>query len=161
MKLELRNTLSYRKSCYNIFVTTLLQKVNYYFKKFWPQMRDIVMEMLVNLHEGSLDLWRLNYGVFILLPKVKPATHIRQFRPIWLLNVFYKIITKIRTVRLIEVINRVVSPCQTTFVPGRNILEGVVILLELLHELKVKKNQLELFWSWTLEKLMIMWVGNF
>jgi len=29
---------------------------------------------------------------------------------------------------------------QTAFIPGRNILEGVVIIQEVLHEMRVKKN---------------------
>jgi hypothetical protein len=93
--------------------------------------------MLDQLYENKLELWRLNYGVIILLPKVKPATNIRQFRPICLLNVIYKIITKVLTIRLTSVIHEVVSQYQTAFIPGRNILEGVVILQEVLHELKV------------------------
>jgi hypothetical protein len=95
--------------------------------------------MLDELHEGQLDLWRLNYGVIILLPKVKPATNIKQFRPICLLNVIYKIITKILTIRLTTVVDKVVSKYQTAFIPGRNILEGVIILQEVLHELRVTK----------------------
>ena len=33
----------------------------------------------------------------------------------------------------------VVSPTQTAFMPGRNIMEGVVILHETIHELHTKK----------------------
>jgi len=95
--------------------------------------------MLDRLYDGQLELCRLNYGVIILLPKVKPATSVKQFRPICLLNVIYKIITKTLTVRLSSVVGRVVSIFQTTFIPGRNILEGVVILQEVMHELKDTK----------------------
>jgi hypothetical protein len=58
---------------------------------------------------------------------------------ICLLNVIYKIITKALTLRLTAVIGRVVSQFQTAYIPGRNILEGVVILQEVLHELRVTK----------------------
>lgn len=81
-----------------------------------------------NLHAGHLELWRLNYGVIILPPKVKPATTIKQFRPICVLNVIYKIITKALTLRLTIVVSKVISPFKIAFIPGRNILEGVVIL---------------------------------
>jgi hypothetical protein len=33
----------------------------------------------------------------------------------------------------------VISPSQTTFIPGRNIIEGVVMLHETIHELHRKK----------------------
>lgn len=97
--------------------------------------------MLDELHTGKLELRRLNYGVIVLLPKVKPASNIKQFRPICLLNVIYKIITKTLTMRLTVVIDKVISPFQTTFIPGRNILEGVVVLQQILHELRVTKAQ--------------------
>ena len=115
-----------------------------FFKTFWSYIRSDIKEMLDNLHSGLLELWRLNYGVIILLPKVKPATNVKQFRSICLLNVIYKIITKVLTLRLTRVVNKVISPFQTAFIPGRNILEGVVIAQEVLHEMRVKKT-LELF----------------
>ena len=42
-----------------------------FFKEFWPHIRADVKEMLDELHAGNLDLWRLNYGVIILIPKLK------------------------------------------------------------------------------------------
>ena len=102
-------------------------------------IRGDIKEMLDRLYDGKLELCRLNYGVIILLPKVKPATNVKQFKPICLLNVIYKIITKTLNVRLSSVVGRVVSIFQTTFIPGRNILEGVVILQEVMHELKDTK----------------------
>jgi hypothetical protein len=52
------------------------------------------------------------------------------------LNVIFKIITKVLTVRLIKVADKIIHPTQTAFVPGRHIHEGVVIIHEVLHELK-------------------------
>jgi hypothetical protein len=48
-----------------------------FFKAFWSLNRGDIKEMLDKLYEGALDLWRLNYGVIILLPKVKPAISIK------------------------------------------------------------------------------------
>jgi hypothetical protein len=111
-----------------------------FFKAFWPLIKGDIKEMLDKLHAGQLELWRLNYGVIILLPKVKPAINIKQFRPICLLNVIYKIITKTLTLRLTAVIDKVISPFQTAFIPGRNILDGVVILQEAMHGLRSSKS---------------------
>ena len=112
-----------------------------FFKEFWPMVRPLIKEMLDDLHLGSFDLRRLNYGVIILLPKLKLPNNIKQFRPICLLNVIYKIITKVLTIRLSKIAERIISKNQTTFIPGRNILDGVVILQEVLHELRVKNQQ--------------------
>jgi hypothetical protein len=46
---------------------------------------------------------------------------------------------KLATIRLNTVADHVVRPLQTAFVQGRNILDGVVILHEAVHELHTKK----------------------
>ena len=95
--------------------------------------------MFKDLSKGDLPLFSLNFGVITLIPKVQEANIIQQYRPICLLNVSYKIFTKVTTNRLGSVADKVVSPTQTAFIKGRNILEGVVILHETIHELHRKK----------------------
>jgi hypothetical protein len=51
----------------------------------------------------------------------------------------FKIFTKVGTNRLNKVVKTVVSPTQTAFMPDRNIMEGVVILHETIHDLHTKK----------------------
>ncbi len=85
-----------------------------------------------------MPLYSLNFGTIILLPKCAEALKIQQYRPICLLNVSFKIFTKVATNRIMDVAQKVISPTQTTFIPGRNIMEGVVILHETLHELHRK-----------------------
>jgi hypothetical protein len=60
-------------------------------------------------------------------------------RCICLLNLVCKIIKKILTIRLTRVAGRVIGESQIAFLPGRNILDGVLILYEVLHKLRVKK----------------------
>ena len=50
-----------------------------------------------------------------------------------------KFLQKVGTNRPNKVAQTVVSPTQTAFMPGRNIMEGVVILHETIHELHTKK----------------------
>lgn len=51
----------------------------------------------------------------------------------------FKIFTKIGINRLTQIAHVVVQPSQTAFMPCRNILEGVVVLHETLHEIHSKK----------------------
>ena len=85
-----------------------------------------------------MDLFRLNFGNIILLPKVTNAERIQQYRPICLLNVSFKIFTKVATIRLNSVADNVVSPSQSAFMQGRNILDCVGCRLRY-HELHRKK----------------------
>ena len=97
------------------------------------------MQMFHDLHRGELPIFSLNFEVITLLPKVQVANAIQQYRPICLLNVSFKIFTKVATLRINLIADKVISPTQTAFMRGRNILEGVVILHETVHELHRKK----------------------
>ena len=96
------------------------------------------MNMFHDLHSGDLPLFSLNFGVITLLPKTREANKIQQYRPICLLNVSFKIFTKVATGRINSVPDHLISPTQTAFMCGRNILEGVVVLHETIHELHRK-----------------------
>ena len=94
--------------------------------------------MFHDLFSRQLQLFHLNFGTITLLPKKTKAVRIEPFRPICLLNVSFKIFTKVGTIRLTQITHAVVQPTQTTFMPDRNILEGVVVLHETLHKIHTK-----------------------
>jgi hypothetical protein len=97
------------------------------------------MALFKDFHEGNLPLFSLNFGIRTLLPKQEDVTHIKQFQPICLLNVSFKIFTKVAVNRMIGIADKLVSRSQTAFLPGRNILEGVVMLNETIHEIHRKR----------------------
>ena len=107
-------------------------------KFFWNVIKYDLLDLFKEFHIGTLPLFSLNFGTIILLPKCMEAMKIQQYRPICLLNVSFKIFTKVATNRIIGVAQKVISPTQTAFIPGRNIMEGVVILHETIHELHRK-----------------------
>jgi hypothetical protein len=98
-----------------------------------------MMAMFAQLQDGDIPLYKLNFGLVALLPKKEDARRIKQYLPISLLNVSFKMFTKVLTNRATVIAHKVVSPTQSAFIPGRNILEGVVILYETIHELHMKK----------------------
>jgi hypothetical protein len=110
-----------------------------FYQVFWEIIKGDLMALFNDFHEGRLPLFSLNFGIITLLPKQKEATHIRQYRPICLLNVSFKIFTKVVVNRMSGIVDKLISPTQTAFIPGRNIMEGVVMLHETIHELHRKK----------------------
>lgn len=112
-----------------------------FYKSFWGVIKYDFMRLVLDFFEDKLDLKRLNFGVISLIHKSKEALNIKQFRPICLLNVSFKIITKLLAVRLGRVANKIISKCQTAFIKGRSILDGVVSLYEVLHGLRVSKSK--------------------
>jgi hypothetical protein len=97
------------------------------------------MALFTQLHSGDLPLYKLNFGVIILLPKKENAIQIQQYRPICLLNVSFNFFTKVATIHISRIFQKVIRPTQTAFMLGRHILEGVVVLHETIHEVHRKK----------------------
>ena len=83
-----------------------------------------------------MDIARLNYGVITLVPKVKEANNIKQFRPICLLNASFKFFTKLLMDRLTGAARKIISTSQSAFIKGRFIQDSTVILHEVMHEMK-------------------------
>jgi len=110
-----------------------------FYQVFWGLIKDDLMALFSDFFNEDLNLFSLNFGIITLIPKTQKATKIQQYRPICVLNVSFKIFTKVGTNRLNKVAQTVVSPTQTAFMPGKNIMEGVVILHETIHELHTKK----------------------
>jgi hypothetical protein len=110
-----------------------------FYQTFWDVIKSDLMMMFESFQHGNLPLFHLNYGTFVLLPKKENVIQIQQYRPICLLNVSFKIFTKVGTNRVTKVAHNVVRPTQTAFMPGRHILDGVLILHETIHQLHRKK----------------------
>jgi hypothetical protein len=110
-----------------------------FYQVFWEVIKIDLMALFIDFHDECLNLFSLSFGVITLIPKTVDAKMIQQYRPIDVLNVSFKIFTKVGTNRLSKVAQTVVCPSQTAFMPGRYIMEGVVILHETIHELHTKK----------------------
>jgi hypothetical protein len=108
----------------------------------WICIKESLLGMVQDFNRGTLDLRKLNYGVITLVPKVKEAKTIKHYRPICLLNVDFKIFSKLLTDKITPVIDRLISESQSAFINGKNILEGVV---EVIHELRRTGRQSVLF----------------
>ena len=112
-----------------------------FIKLFGGVIKHVFMKLVEEFHKEKLDLKRLNYGVITLIPKIKEANSIKHFRPICLINVSFKIITKLLAVRLGHIADKIIHKSQTAFIKNRNILDGVVSLHEILHELKTSNKR--------------------
>jgi hypothetical protein len=66
-----------------------------FFQDFWELIYLNIWNLFKDFYDGNLDIERLNYGMVTLLPKVDNVVEMKNFRPICLFNVCYKIITKV------------------------------------------------------------------
>jgi hypothetical protein len=98
-----------------------------------------IIQLFDDFFKEKVDISRINYGIITLLLKKSDASTIQQYKPICLLNCIYKLITKTLTLRMEEVADKLIHSNQSAFMKGRNIMSGVMILHEILHETKQKK----------------------
>lgn len=76
----------------------------FFYRHFWDIIKLEVVSLFNCLHEGTLQLERINYAHVMLIPKKKGATNVGDFRPINVLNVSVKIISKVLANRLRDVL---------------------------------------------------------
>jgi hypothetical protein len=100
-----------------------------------------ILQILNDFALGRVDIARLNFGIISLIPKVKGADTIKQFRPIALINVIFKFVAKAYAIRLAPIANRTIDRSQTAFIKGRSLHEGVLALHEIAHKLRTKNLQ--------------------
>jgi hypothetical protein len=110
-----------------------------FFQHCWHLVKPEIMYLFECFYNGTLDVKRLNYGIITLLPKIVGADRITQYRPICLLRCIYKLITKTLTLRLEPYSRKLFSIQQNAFIKGRNIMDGVLSLHEILNYTHVKK----------------------
>jgi hypothetical protein len=107
-----------------------------FYQVYWAFIKSDICALFEDFYQGTLDIKRLNYDIITLLPKVKEPEKIQQFRLIRLLNCLYKWFTKCLTIRLEPVADRIIHKSQNAFIKGRNIMNGMLALNEILHETK-------------------------
>lgn len=86
----------------------------------------------LNLKTSIKDI---NKTLICLIPKVKTADKMRDFRPISLCNTVYKVAAKVLANRLKNVMSDLVAPNQGAFVPQRLITYNIIVVFETLHSL--------------------------
>lgn len=72
-------------------------------------------------------------GAIVLLKKKDDQRQLGNKRPITLLNSVYKTGAKALQRRLAPILQKIISPQQSAFLPGRNIHHNLLLLSEMLH----------------------------
>nr|GFC16416.1 RNA-directed DNA polymerase, eukaryota, reverse transcriptase zinc-binding domain protein [Tanacetum cinerariifolium] len=116
-----------------------------FYRKFWYLIDNDVCDAVRFFFKNDNIPNGCNSSFIALIPKIPDANMVKDFRPISLVGMVYKIIAKILMNRLIGVLGDIVSEVQSAFIAGRQILDGPFILNEVLQWCKIKKKQALIF----------------
>ncbi|GJZ74529.1 RNA-directed DNA polymerase, eukaryota, reverse transcriptase zinc-binding domain protein [Tanacetum coccineum] len=116
-----------------------------FFTSFWDIIEDDVARFVHDFFRSYHFPTGCNSSFIALILKVSNAKHVSDFRPISLIGCQYKIICKLLVNRLSTVIGNSISPVQSAFIKGRNILDGPLILNEVLDWYHQRKKELMIF----------------
>ena len=90
-----------------------------------------LLSVMEDLHADRCQMENLNKIYLILLSKTAGAEFIGDFRLISLSNSICLIIAKVLANRLREVLDGLISPFQSAFIPGRQMIYSVVLAEEM------------------------------
>lgn len=103
-----------------------------FFKKIWHGVKHDFYRAILSFFDQIKMNQRVNLTCITLIPKVPNTDKIKLFRPISCFSVMYKIISKVLTHRLREVMGSIVSTAQEGFVPGRQLGDNVLLATEII-----------------------------
>ena len=102
-------------------------------------IKNHLMNLFRDFEKNEADLYRINFAMLTLIPKEVDATSLKKYRPIALTNCSFKAFSEACTNRLGKIAERLISPNQTAFIKGRYILESVVSVQEIIHDVHTQK----------------------
>lgn len=111
----------------------------FFFQKFWDVIgEEVTMECLKNMN-GRAPLEDWNATTVTMIPKVATPMTMKEYRPISLCNVCYKIVACALTNRLRPILKHTVNEFQSDFIPGRLISFNIISSFEIMHWIRSRK----------------------
>ena len=111
-----------------------------FYKFFWIKLKYFVYRSInLCLNMGELST-TMRQCVITCLPKgEKPREYLKNWRPISLLNVSYKLISAAVANRLKSILNPIISNTQTGFLAGQSITETTRLIYDIMSHCEVNK----------------------
>ena len=110
-----------------------------FYLKFWAELSKPLIECyLFSQKVGSLSESQRQAVITLIEKKNKDRQYLTNWRPISLLNLDYKLLTKILANRLKPLLPAIISTNQTGYVKNRSILDSIRIIQDLIHHQNLK-----------------------
>ncbi|XP_038991122.1 uncharacterized protein LOC120114217 [Hibiscus syriacus] len=112
----------------------------HFFRSFWNIVGCDFVNLCLSLLNGTMNFNFVNRTIIVLIPKVNNPTLMKQFRPISLCSIIYKVVSKVIVNRLKPLMHACIAENQCAFVLGRRISDNFLVAHEIFHYLKGSKN---------------------
>ena len=108
-----------------------------FFKFFWVDLGKFILRSVNYAYKNDSLSVTQNQGIITCFPKPnKPRQFLKNWRPISLLNVIYKLMSSVIANRLKSVLNKLINNDQKGFISGRYIGENIRTVYDILFETK-------------------------
>jgi hypothetical protein len=101
-----------------------------FYQTHWEFFKSEISAALRDFLEGDTILEGFCDSIIVLIPKVTNPMNLKNFRPISLCNVLYKIASKVLANRLKLILHEVIFEQESAFVPGRLITDNDLVAYE-------------------------------
>ena len=110
-----------------------------FYKIFWNEIKDMLLELYqYSIDTGSLSISQ-KQGIITLLPKSdKDLSYLKNWRPITLLTVDYKILSSVLAMRLKSNLSDIIHEDQTGFIKNRQMSENIRKVIEIIDYLELE-----------------------
>jgi hypothetical protein len=111
-----------------------------FFQRNWATLKEDVIRAVKEFFATRNMPDGVNDTIIVLIPKAQNPESLREFRPISLYNVIYKVVSKCLVNRLRPLLENIISPTQSAFIPGRLITDNALIAFECIHAIQKNKD---------------------
>jgi len=109
-----------------------------FYKAAWKWIGKDVSKLVTDFYVTNCLHKELNKTHIALIPKVNAPNTPKDYRPISLCNVIYRIIAKTLADRIKIHLPHIIHPAQTAFMQGRHIASNIIIAQEIIHSFNLK-----------------------
>ncbi|GLT41441.1 hypothetical protein SLA2020_155070 [Shorea laevis] len=134
----------------------------YFYQNNWEVVGPSICNFVKQAFQTGCFDEQLNETLLCIIPKIDQLERLNLLRPISLCNVVVKIITKIMVNKIRPLLTTIVSPTQSSFLPGRGCNDNILVVQEAMHSLKKCTGMVGNFiMKIDLEKHTIVLIGSF
>jgi exonuclease III len=122
-----------------------------FYQRNWGTIKEEIINAVKLFSVSGKMPEGVNETAIVLIPKTDQPESLKEFRPISLCTVLYKVISKCMVNRLRPILGEIISINQSAFVPGRLITDNALVAFECLHFIKQNNNANKDFCAYKLD----------